>query len=84
MLETVQRDFNAKTILRGDLSLFTITESGAVSDKTLFHGLGVVPTEVLISQGHGNITFDFTTATSTTINYTTTGATTVRCLIGRL
>lgn len=79
----IQREFNRKTILQGDLSIFTIVETALVA-KTLYHGLGFIPTEAFISQGHGKITFDFTSATDKTINYSTTGAVTARVLLGRL
>jgi uncharacterized protein YbjQ (UPF0145 family) len=70
---------------KGDFKLFTIVETGAVTGKELFHGLGFIPTDIIITKEvGGTIIWDYDDFTKERIYYTTSGATEIRALIGRI
>jgi hypothetical protein len=84
ILQQIQNEYNSNPLNRGTIKPFTITESGVVTNKSFFHGLGIVPSDVIITRLKGaSITFDFDSATNETIRYTTTGASEAHILLGR-
>ena len=84
-LNTVQDTFNQNELHKGDFKLFTIIETGTVTGKEFFHGLGFVPSDIIVTKLVGGpITWDWTRASSERIYYTTSGATEVRFLIGKI
>lgn len=84
-LNSVQDTYNKNELNKGDLRLFTITETGTVTGKEFFHGLGFEPSDIIVTKLVGGpITWDWTRVTTDRIYYTTSGATEVRFLIGRI
>ncbi len=84
-LDAVQTALNGNDLTKSDFRLFTVYESAAVTSKEFFHGLGFVPTDIIITrQIGGTITWDFSKFTEDRIYYTTSGAIDLRCLIGRI
>ena len=83
-LQMIQDEHNSNPLNSGKLKSLTIYEASAVTDKELFHGLGLTPTDIIISRMMGaSISFDYDSATTEKINYTTTGAIEAHILIGR-
>ncbi len=64
--------------------LVTITETGAVTNKKIPHGLGFLPQDVIQTQktGAGDITWNHDSFDAQYLDITTTGACQVRALVG--
>lgn len=84
-LDTVQKTYNGNVLNKGDFKLFTISESGVVTGKELYHGLGFIPTDVLTTkQEGGTVIWDYDRFTTEKAYYTTSGAIELRVLLGRI
>lgn len=80
-LESFLQDF---PLFRGEWRFFELTFSAAVTNEKRAHGLGFTPLDVIQTSvaGAGDITFNHSEFSDTTIDVTTTGACVVRCFIG--
>lgn len=90
--EYVQENFkrlmdygNANPIDRSNFQFFSIEIPEAVSNFKYRHGLGFTPLDVIITNNKNNvnITFNYSSFDSNEISINASGATTLRCLIGR-
>ena len=68
-----------------DLHFLEITAAGAVTNYKFQHGLGFTPKDIIITQNYNNVTFtvNWPQTNSTDLVFTTSGATTIRALVGR-
>jgi hypothetical protein len=75
-----------QVILSGDMTLFTLTFTSAVTNFKYPHKLTFTPKDVIPTSttGAGTLTFNYSKFDATNLDITTTGACVVRCLIGRL
>lgn len=79
-------DYGAQNPLdRSNFQFISIEIPEAVSNFKFRHGLGFTPLDVIIMQNSNNvsITFNYSKFDSNELDITASGATTLRCLIGR-
>lgn len=79
-------DYFRNNILdRCDFNFIEITTTAAVTNTAFGHNLGYVPKDMIIMSitGGATVTVNYDRFTSTTVNITTSAATTIRALIGR-
>jgi len=76
--------FQKETLLKGSFKFFELTFDSAVTGKTVQHGLGFKPLDVIqtSSIGSGNVTFNYADFNRDSISVTATGPCVVRAFIG--
>jgi hypothetical protein len=83
--EQVQQEFNNNPLNLSQMRLFRVTETAAVTGKELHHGLGFIPTDIIITKDEGStVVWDYDRFTKDKIYYTTSGAVDLRILLGRI
>jgi hypothetical protein len=84
-LEHIQDEFNAAPLNLGGFQLYTITTTGAVTNRVMTHNLGFIPKDLIVTRtSGGTVTWAYDSFTSTTITFTTSAAVNVRFLLGSM
>ena len=84
-LRLIQDAYNESEINLAGFKLFTITTKGAVTSMQMIHALGFIPTDLIVTRiSGGTVTWDYDSFTKTKIQFTTSGAVTIRFLLGAL
>jgi hypothetical protein len=84
-LDRVQTEFNANPLNGAGFKFFTITTTGAVTNKVFFHGMGFRPLDLIVTRvSGGTVTWAYDSFTATTITFTTSGAVNIRFLLGSM
>lgn len=84
-LRQVQDSLNLNPTTYGQLKLFNISTTGAVTGQEFFHNLGFIPSDILVTKiSSGSISFNWASFTKDKIYFTTTAGADIRLLIGRL
>lgn len=83
-LQKVEEYLNDFDVLKGEWKFFEITFSGAVTNFKYPHNLPFIPRDIIQTSktGSGSITWNYAEFDKDNLNITTTGALTVRALIG--
>lgn len=83
-LEAIQAEINSQAILGAGLKLYEVELDGAVTNHAISHNLGYVPTDIIVVSNTGSsYTFKWDMFTNEQIFITTTGAASIRFLMGR-
>lgn len=75
----------ANPLDRANFQFFSIEIPGSVTNFKYRHGLGFVPLDVIIMHNSNNVsvTLNYLSFDSNELDITASGATTLRCLVGR-
>ena len=81
----IQDYFKSQALDRCGFKFITIEVPGAVTNQAFQHRLGFVPKDILVLQNSQNVTltWNWSAFTSTDLVFTTSGATSLRLLVGR-
>jgi len=84
--QKLDNEFSQSPILKGTWRFVEITFSGAVANFKYPHGLGFIPKDKieLSVSGPGDLVWNYDDFDRTNIDLTTTGALTVRALVGKV
>ena len=76
---------DANPLDRSNFKFFSIDISSAVTNYRFKHNLGFTPLDVIIMHNKNNVsvTLNYTKFDSNELDITASGATTIRCLVGR-
>lgn len=77
--------FTQDAVTRTGFEYLTLTTTGAVTNYKLPHKLGYQPKDVILMHNLNNVTvtFNYALFDATNLDITTSGATTIRILVGR-
>lgn len=81
----LQNAMGVEAVLQADFKFFEITATDSVLNFDYVHNLGYQPKDVMLLSvtDEESVTFHYDAFTKTTIQFTTTGACTFRCFVGR-
>jgi hypothetical protein len=66
-----------------EFKLYEVETSGAVTNKELYHNLGYIPLDVIVTNiTSGTVTFEYASFTKDKLVFNTSGATRIRFLLG--
>lgn len=84
-LETIRDAHNASELNLGGFKLMTIDLDVAVTEMAIGHKLGFIPTDIIVTKHvGGTVTWNYDSFTKDALSLTTSGAVSLRALVGRI